>query len=99
MSRGLAFVDASGNGDGAVITPGMTDATARTAFAVTTSDTARFAKPARGLYIGGSGNIVVVLPDNTTVTFTGVLIGSTLPVACIGVNSTSTTATNIVALV
>jgi hypothetical protein len=59
----------------------------------------------RALYVGGAGNIVVKMADvvdptaaGNTVTFTGVLAGSVLPISVKCVNSTSTTATSIVAL-
>ncbi len=66
---------------------------------VTPSDTVVIpGGPARGLYIGGAGNIVVVFTDDSTCTFTGVPAGTVLPVQCKRVNSTNTTATSIVAL-
>lgn len=66
--------------------------------AVTPSDSANLPWLTRGLYIGGDGDVVAVRADGVAVTFTGVLAGSILPVSCIRVNSTSTTATAIVAL-
>lgn len=58
----------------------------------------RSGQPTRALYIGGAGNVVAVDLAGNTVTFTGALAGSILPIQVIRVNSTSTTATNIVAL-
>ena len=66
--------------------------------AVTPSDTVDFDDLARALYIGGAGNVVAVRHDGTTVTFAGVQAGTVLPIAVRRVNSTSTTATSIVAL-
>lgn len=66
--------------------------------AVTPSDTVNFVTQPEALYVGGAGNLVAVLPDNTTVTFTGVTAGSVLPIRCKRVNNTNTTATAIVAL-
>jgi len=73
--------------------------------AVTPSDTVNFTVPGngdirttRGLYVGSGGNVVAVTRGNVAITFTGVLAGSILPIQCIRVNSTSTTATGIVAL-
>lgn len=66
--------------------------------AVTPSDTVDFDDLARALYVGGAGNVVAVRHDGTTVTFTGVQAGTVLPIAVRRVNSTSTTATSIVAL-
>lgn len=52
----------------------------------------------RAIYVGGAGNIVAVRADGTPVTFTGALAGSTIPIRYIRINSTSTTATALVAL-
>jgi len=68
------------------------------AVAVTPSDSTNLSFDARALYVGTGGNVVVVFPDNSTVTFTNVQSGSILPVIAKRVNSTSTTASNIVAL-
>lgn len=70
------------------------------AFVITPSDATNFTQMARGIYVGGAGNIVL-LPnkDSTqTVTFTAVPVGTILPVNCWRVNSTSTTATALVGL-
>lgn len=72
---------------------------AYSAEAVTPSDTVNFTGGiARGVYVGGAGNVAVVLRSGTAVTFVGALAGSVIPVQCIRVNSTNTTATSIVAL-
>jgi len=68
-------------------------------FAVTPSDSTNFNVVARALYIGVSGNVVVVTPSNTTLTFVGVQAGQILPVMAGRVNNTNTTATNIIGLV
>lgn len=66
---------------------------------VTPSDSTDFDTLARGLYVGGSGgDVAAVRHDGVAVTFTSVQAGSVLPVAVRRVNSTSTTATGIVAL-
>lgn len=66
---------------------------------VTPSDSVNFTKGvSRGLYIGGAGNLVAVAADDTTATFTAVPAGTVLPIKVKRVNSTSTTATAIVAL-
>ena len=67
------------------------------AAAVTTSDSVNFTYITRGLYIGGAGNVSVLLADDTTVVFNGAVAGSILPIRAKRVN-TATTATNIVAL-
>ena len=67
-------------------------------FAVTTSDTVDFTKEVRQLYIGTTGDVVVVNQDGTTCKFVGVLAGSLLgPFFIKRVNATQTTASNIVA--
>lgn len=67
--------------------------------AVTPSDTVDFATGvARGLYIGGAGNVVAVHPDGTTVTLNTMTAGTSYQHAVRRVNDTNTTATNIVAL-
>ena len=68
-------------------------------FAVTPSDSVGLGGTTRGLYIGTGGNVVAVRPDGVAVTFTAVPTGTFMPVCCIRVNSTNTTASNIVALV
>jgi hypothetical protein len=74
-------------------------APAQDAYAITTSDSVNFSSPFRSIYVGGSGNIVVVTPSGTAITFNGALAGTVIPVAGLRVNTTSTTATNLVGLV
>ena len=51
----------------------------------------------RGVYIGGDGNLTVILEDDVLpTTFVGVVAGSLLPIRVSRVMSTNTTATNIV---
>lgn len=52
----------------------------------------------RGLYIGGTGDVTVVTEGGTTATFKAVPVGTVLPIRAQSVNSTNTTATNILAL-
>lgn len=68
--------------------------------AVTTGDTTanNFSREAEGLYVGGAGDVALVLPSGTAVTFVAVPAGTILPVRCIRVNTTNTDATNMVAL-
>jgi len=66
--------------------------------AVTPSDSTNLSNVTRAIYVGGDGNMVCVKEDGNTVTFTGVKAGSWYPIRCKRVNSTNTTATNIVAL-
>ena len=69
------------------------------AFAITPHDSTDFEQVTRGIYVGGAGNIVAVMSDGTAVTFTGALVGTILPIRARRVNSTNTTATNLVGLV
>lgn len=72
--------------------------------AVTPTDNTAIPKT-RALWVGGAGNLVVKFSDvrdptvaGNTVTITGVPAGTLLPFSVVCVNSTSTTATTIVAL-
>ena len=79
--------------------------------AVTASDTVNLTGPTTGavkgasgdvlsvgIWVGVAGNVVAVRDDDTTVIFTGAIAGVVLPIKCKRVNSTSTTATDMVAL-
>jgi hypothetical protein len=52
----------------------------------------------RAIFVGGAGNLAVILSSGTTLVLTGVTAGTLLPLRCTKVKSTSTTATNIAAL-
>lgn len=71
--------------------------------AVTTSDTvdlrefSQNGKLSSMIYVGGAGNVVAVMSDNSTVLFTAPPVGSVLPLAVRRINATSTTATVMVA--
>lgn len=69
-------------------------------FAIVLSDTVNAPFPFDALYVGSAGAVVVIKNDNlaTAVTFTAVPAGTVLKVAGIRVNSTSTTAANLVGL-
>lgn len=68
-------------------------------FAITPSDTVNFDTVARGVYVGGAGNVVAISPGGTVLTFTAVPAGTILPVRIKRINSTSTSATAMVGLV
>ena len=68
------------------------------AASVTPSDSADLAKPTRGLYIGGAGNVKLDTEGGTAVTFNGLTAGSILPVRTTRVYATGTTATDIIAM-
>jgi len=73
----------------------MNDGPARSARAITPSDTTTF-DPTRGLYIGTSGDLRIQMSDNTIVTLIGVAGGGIHPFSVVKVYATSTTATGIV---
>lgn len=50
------------------------------------------------LYVGGAGDVKVLMVGGDEVTFTGVAAGTFMPALVLRVFSTGTTATNIVAL-
>lgn len=66
--------------------------------AVTPHDTTTLTNLCRALYIGTTGNVAVLTAGGETVTFTAVPAGTILPIRCQRVNSTNTTASNIVAI-
>jgi hypothetical protein len=68
------------------------------AVAVTPHDTNDLTYVTRGVYVGGAGTLKVNMQDSGTVTFTGVPVGTLLPIRATRVYSTGTTATTILAL-
>jgi len=66
--------------------------------AITPHDTTELKPPARSIYVGGAGDVVVKNTDGTAITFKAVPVGSILPINCAIVMSTGTTATDLVAL-
>lgn len=70
------------------------------AIAVTPDDNTDLVPSARGLYVGGTGNVAVMTIAGTSITFVAVPAGSILPVRCKRVLATGTSGSmNIVALV
>jgi hypothetical protein len=80
------------------IASGAATEPASSAAVVTPSDSTSLTFVTRSVFVGGAGNLNVIMRDGSTVLFTGVLAGSMLPIRVQQVLSTSTTATNIVAL-
>lgn len=76
----------------------ITTISAATFAAITPSNSTDLDVLTRAVYVGGAGNLVAVDADGNTCTFTGVPAGSILPIRVRRINSTSTTATSIVAL-
>lgn len=68
------------------------------AVVVTPSDVTKLATPTNGLYVGGTGNVSVLMAGGQTTLFSAVPAGVTLPISVLRVNSTNTTATLIIAL-
>lgn len=67
-------------------------------FAITKSDTVDFGRVTRAIYVGGAGTMVVVMADRTELPLAGCLAGTIYDLRAVRVNSTSTTATNMVGL-
>lgn len=66
---------------------------------ISKSDTVNFTNGVcRAIYVGGAGNIAVVTENDVAVTLVGCLAGTIIPVQAKRVNSTNTTATNMVAM-
>ena len=73
--------------------------TARNAFAIVPSDTASLKKVTRSIYVGGVGDISVILADESAaVTFVAVPVGTLLPIRAKLVRASGTTATSLVGL-
>jgi len=71
---------------------------AERAFAITGNDSTDLTVFPRAIYVGGAGNVKVITLGGDTVTFSGVLAGTVLPVRVKRVFSTDTTATNLLGL-
>lgn len=69
------------------------------AITITPADGSDIANVSRAIWVGGAGNLAVILAgDTSAVTFTGVPAGTLLPLRVKRVMSTNTTATSIVAI-
>lgn len=75
------------------------DSPAENAAAVSKDDDNDLPTATRALYIGGDGNVSVdMVGGQESIVFVGLTAGTILPIRATRVNSTGTTATNIVAL-
>lgn len=68
-------------------------------FAITPADGSEFSAVTRAIYVGGSGDVVIVSNAGSEVTFKNVVAGSMIPIRARGVSATGTTATYLVGLV
>ena len=57
-----------------------------------------FTATCRGVYVGGAGNVSAKSVSGSDVVFTGVPAGSILPIRATRINTTNTTATDMVAM-
>lgn len=73
-------------------------APASRAFAITPADGANLTNNIRAIYVGGAGNLKIDTVGGDTVTLTGVLVGVVYWIRAKKVNSTGTTATNLIGL-
>lgn len=71
---------------------------AENAAAITPNDTTDLTNATRSLYIGGAGNVKIDTVLGDTVTLSGVVAGTVIPVRVSRVYATGTTATNLVGL-
>lgn len=68
-------------------------------FAITPDDDNDLSQITRGIYVGGTGDISLILKDDATaVTLHRVVAGTVLPLRARRIRSTDTTATNLVGL-
>lgn len=71
---------------------------AENARAITPNDSNDLSNATRSLYIGGAGNVKVDMVSGDTITFTGVVGGTIIPIRIEKVYATGTTATGLVGL-
>jgi len=71
---------------------------AQGAFNITPSDSANVTHTTRGIFVGGAGNLSVVMASGESAFFTGVLAGTIYPICVTKVLSSGTTATSLVGL-
>ena len=79
--------------------PSNIESPAERAFVVVPNDATDLAVSTRALYVGGSGDVAVILVgDSVAVTFSNLVTGTILPIRVKRVLVTGTTATNIVGI-
>jgi hypothetical protein len=67
-------------------------------FAITPHNTTNFDYLTRAIYVGVTGNVVIVTDDDVAVTYVAVPAGAVLSVRAKRVNSTGTTASSLVGM-
>lgn len=77
--------------------PGL-EAPASRLFAITPSNSTDFTTDTRAIYVGTAGNIAIVTAAGDVVTLSNVPAGTILPIRATRVNSTNTTASNLVGM-
>jgi hypothetical protein len=77
---------------------GALDAPAAQAVVITKSDSVDLAEVTRAIYVGGAGDLSVVMVSGQVATFTALPAGFILPVRARRVNATGSTATSLVGL-
>ena len=75
------------------------DSAAQQVIAITKADSDLAGGPIRALYVGSFGNVKITDPQGNVATFFNVPAGTVLPVMCLRVWSTDTTAGNFVGLI
>ena len=71
---------------------------ARDGFAITPNDGADLPSVTRAIYVGSGGDVAVTMKSGASVTFTGLLAGTILPVRVSAVAATGTSASNLIGL-
>jgi len=74
------------------------NASAARGFAITPSDAADLFADTRAVYVGGAGNLAMVLISGDEITLQAIGAGSVLPIRARRIKSTGTTATHLVGL-
>jgi hypothetical protein len=78
--------------------PAEPDSPAWEHFAITPSNSDNFRVVTRGIYVGVAGDVAVVSQSDNVVIYKNAVAGSIIPVMAKRVNSTNTTATDLVGL-
>lgn len=88
----MPAIDTTAYGRAGTMDPGSS------AVVISKDDTTELACVSRAIFVGGAGNMSCLMADGTTCVFTGIVAGSVLPIRVRRVNSTNTSATNMVAI-